>query len=241
MLTGSVIVAHRGGAYTGVPGEQTTAHFERAAQLGVDFIEVDVRKTADDRLICMHDPDYAGLPVATSSYSALVAAARNTALPVPALIGELLEIARGRVNLDLELKITGCEERLLADVARFDRRIIYKSFDDAIVRRMKTLAPSCVAGLLLGVQHPRFGPLTRMSELFPEQRARRCRADFVSPHYRLLRLGFVARMRRRGLPVLVWTVNDPAIAARVLAAGAGVITDQPELCLRLRAAARAGL
>jgi len=72
------------------------------------------------------------------------------------------------------------------------------------------------------------------SELFPELRARRCRADFVSPHYRLVRLGFVARMRRLGLPVLIWTINDPALAAWALGAARGVITDQPELCLRLR-------
>lgn len=238
VIAEQVIVAHRGGAYSGVAGEQTTSHFERAAALGVDFIEVDVRKTADDRLICMHDPDYAGLPVAATNYGELVRAAKNRSLPAPASIGELLEITRGRVHLDLELKIAGCEAQLLAEVAGFDRQIIYKSFDDAIVRTLKELSPSSVAGLLLGVQHPRFGPLTRMSELFPGLRARRCKADFVSPHYRLLRFGFVARMRRLGLPVLVWTVNDSAIAAGILAAGAGIITDQPELCLRLRAASR---
>jgi glycerophosphoryl diester phosphodiesterase len=229
-----LVVAHRGGSYVELIGEQTTAHFERAAKLEVDFIEVDIRETADRRLICMHDPEYAGLSVAGSTYTELVSAARSASIPVPALLGELIEISRGRVSLDLELKVGGIEQHLVDEVSSFDRQIIFKCFDDAVVRTLKKYSPASIAGLLLGVRKPRLGPLTRMSELFPGARAKLCHADFVSPHYRLLRFGFIKRMRLLGLPVLVWTVNDPAIAARVLSAGAGVITDQPELCLKLR-------
>ncbi|GMV40946.1 MAG: hypothetical protein AMXMBFR64_26620 [Myxococcales bacterium] len=228
-----LVIAHRGGHYADLPGEQTVAHFERAVRLGVDFIEVDLRETADGHIVCLHDPDHAGLPVAASRLDALVAASRAAGIPAPALLSELVDIAGGRVGLDLEIKAEGFEERLVRTVAGLDP-VIFKCFKDEVVRRLKDLAPGRTVGLLLGVGSPRLGPLTRMTELFPEVRTRRCGADFVSPHHRLVRFGFVARMRRLGLPVLAWTVNEPEIMAWALANVSGVITDQPEACLRMR-------
>lgn len=233
-----LVVAHRGGSYADIAGEQTTAHFERAVSVGADFIEVDLRETADRRIVCVHDADHHGLPVAEATWSALVEASRAAGAPAPALLAELMEVARGRLRLDLEIKAAGFEDRLLAQVRAGlgPGDAIYKSFDDGVVRRLKDLAPGCVAGLLLGVGSPRLGPLTRATELFPEWRAKRCRADFVSPHYRLLRFGFVPRMRRLGLPVLVWTVNAPDHIEHLLSTVDGIVTDRPELALRLRAA-----
>ncbi|MBA3459593.1 MAG: hypothetical protein H0T46_06515 [Deltaproteobacteria bacterium] len=103
------------------------------------------------------------------------------------------------------------------------------------MRALKRREPACTAGLLLGLPRPKHPVRTRLSELFPEWRLRACGADFVSPNIGLLRLGFLARCRLLGVPVLVWTVNDPAaMAAVVKARVAGIITDEPAACLALR-------
>ena len=47
------IVAHRGAS--AVERENTLAAFERARELGADGVELDVRRTADDRLVVHHD------------------------------------------------------------------------------------------------------------------------------------------------------------------------------------------
>ena len=47
------IIAHRGASAT--EPENTVAAFRRAAELGADGVELDVRRSADDRLVLHHD------------------------------------------------------------------------------------------------------------------------------------------------------------------------------------------
>lgn len=48
-----MVIAHRGGV--NLWPENTVYAFERALELGVDVLEMDVRGTADDRLVLLHD------------------------------------------------------------------------------------------------------------------------------------------------------------------------------------------
>ena len=66
-----------------------------------------------------------------------------------------------------------------------------------------TRACELSTGLLLGL--PNVGLAVRRSELFPKRRLDRCAADLIVPHYRLFRLGVLARCGNR--PGLVWGVN----------------------------------
>jgi len=47
------VIAHRGG--TALAPENTLAAFRRAIELGVDYVEIDVRVTKDGRFVLMHD------------------------------------------------------------------------------------------------------------------------------------------------------------------------------------------
>ncbi|WP_245647283.1 glycerophosphodiester phosphodiesterase family protein [Microtetraspora niveoalba] len=62
-------------------------------------------------------------------------------------------------------------------------------------------------------------------------------ATVLSPDRALVDQGLVAAASERGLPVVVWTVNDPDEAAALLDLGvAGVVTDYPDRMRRLWAA-----
>ena len=50
---GVYVVAHRG-AHDGVP-ENTVAAYRRAAEMGVDFVEVDLRETKDGAIVSVHN------------------------------------------------------------------------------------------------------------------------------------------------------------------------------------------
>ena len=47
-------IGHRGAA--GHAPENTLAAVQKGIELGVDFVEIDVRRTADDALVVLHDP-----------------------------------------------------------------------------------------------------------------------------------------------------------------------------------------
>ena len=215
------LIAHRGRSEAPHP-DITLAAFAAALDEGADMVECDVRRLANGELACFHDAAIAGRPLASLSHSELEVLA---GFAVPRL-EELAQLCRERgAGLDLELKERGCAVEALAAVTGLTELWV-KSFHDDVVREVLTAQPGAHAGLLLGV--PRGGLRLRFSELFPARRLRGCGARFVAPNWRLLRLGFLRRMRRAGFPVLVWTVNDSRQAQRLAAAGvAAIATDRP--------------
>jgi glycerophosphoryl diester phosphodiesterase len=205
----SMVIAHRC---------NTLASVERAIALGVDMIELDVRRTRAGEIVAYHDPLFGRT---------------RAQLGDPPLVSELVELVAGRVPLDVELKEDGYVEDVLALLDVTDEPIV-KSFIDAVVAQARR--PGLRTALLLGIGRPRNPVRTRLSELFPIGRARACGADFVAPEVRLAQLSVLRRAAAAGLPALVWTVNDDARIAALLRDPrvAGVITDAPERALRLR-------
>ncbi|MEO2048003.1 MAG: glycerophosphodiester phosphodiesterase family protein [Pirellulales bacterium] len=51
--SGIYVVAHRG-AHTGIP-DNSLAAYEKAIELGVDFVEIDIRATKDGKLVSIHN------------------------------------------------------------------------------------------------------------------------------------------------------------------------------------------
>lgn len=230
----TMIIGHRG-ARGLVEHENTIASFEKAVSLGVEMIEFDLRRTGDGQIVCFHDPEIQGQALAQMSYEELLALTREQGYEAP-LLADILQHFQGRVRFDIELKETGYEVLVLEETLRHVSRadFVMKSFYDCTVLAIKRADASVQAGLLVGVDGPRFSK-ERVQELFPGLRAARCRADFVSPHQQLVRLGFVKRMHALGLPVYVWTVNEPAVMERLMGLGAdAIITDRPDLAMALR-------
>lgn len=110
------VVAHRG-AWHGAP-ENSLAAIENAILVGADIVEIDVRKSADDQLFLMHDDTLlrmAGIDrdAETFTMAELQAIALRaddggehqavTDQRIPTL-SQALEVARGRIFVDLDLK-----------------------------------------------------------------------------------------------------------------------------------------
>ena len=233
-VASTLIVAHR--ARSGEEPENTLAAVDAAVARGVEAIEVDARITADGIVVVCHDATVGGRVVATSSHADLLDANG----PIPTL-REVAGSVAGRCLLDVEVKEPGYEEQVADAVSAWRRGgegIVFTSFHDVVVARLKALCPSTRAGLLLGLERPRRRLATRASELRPLRRVRDCSADLVAAHYRLLRFGLARRMVRAGYPVWVWTVDEPRLLGRLLADPyvAAIITDDPVGAARLREA-----
>lgn len=231
----ALIDAHRGEC--GIPGLAAAARYNRAISLGVDFVEIDVRRTMDGAYVNYHDEcTPSGRVVRDLTYAALKDELGAELLKV----AELMEIVDGRVGLHVDVKEAGNESgvvRLIqAGCAHSD--IVYTSGDDSI-RAVKEGFPMVRAGLTLGEDLEGAPPWryvrVRLRELFPGRRLRQCHADFAAVHMRLAEMRVLDYCSRAHIPAWVWTVDKEADIARFLhdPRVAVLITNRPDLALAI--------
>jgi glycerophosphoryl diester phosphodiesterase len=208
-----MVAAHRGVAAGAA--ENTIAAFTNAIDVGADMIEFDVRRTRDGELIVFHDALAGGAPVGGLTRDEIEAAAGVR----PPLLAEVLRVCAGRIRLDVELKEDGYVTDVMGALRTgFDPgQLVVTSFLPAVVAQAKGAFPEVKTGLLVGDGGPLANLPARLRELFPVDLARRVRADYLAPHYRLVALGVVRRAAAAGLPCLLWTVNSPALIRRYAA------------------------
>lgn len=226
------MIAHRGASAE--LADNSLEAFEQAIEVGSDLIEFDVRRTRDGELVAFHDETVGGRPVGRLTREEIHIQTGN----LPPLLNEVLDLAKGRAGLDVELKEDGYVDRVMKSLShRFDPdHLVITSFIDSVIVEAKRSIPSAKAGLLVGVGRPEHLLRTRLTELFPAGRARACGADYIAMHYRLADLGALSRASGAGFPAYIWTVNDDDRLCRYLEdprVGA-VITDVPRRALELR-------
>jgi glycerophosphoryl diester phosphodiesterase len=220
-MTNKLVAAHRG-AVSGGAHENTLAAFQRAIEIGCDMIEFDVRRTHDGCLIVHHDDSIAGLAIAARKFGDLRDAARRSGFEL-ARLEEVLELTRGRIDLDVELKEAGYEQEVLAVLhEQADAATLrITSFQCSAIRAVKSLAPDIQAGLLVEDVSP-----SEMASLYA-----RSTADFLAPRYDLLD---AAAKIADGL--FVWTVDsDDGLRATLRHPKvAAIITNRSEAALAQR-------
>ena len=134
------------------------------------MIEFDVRRTRDGELISFHDGEIAGVgvPVATLTRSEI----ESLAGVLPPLLEEVLELALGRIALDVELKEDGYVDELVDLLLGFAANggdLIVSSFLDRVIAQLTEVSLQIPRGLVIA--HSR--------ERAPE-RAQRCGAGISS-------------------------------------------------------------
>ncbi|MBO6115118.1 MAG: glycerophosphodiester phosphodiesterase [Lachnospiraceae bacterium] len=228
-----VIIAHRGASAL-ARHENTLEAFKIAIKLKADYVEFDIRKTKDNQLIVFHDDEIDNKAISTLTYDRLCSITSRENYRVP-LLSEVLELCKGKIKLDIELKESGYEKRIVDMVTKLYRydEFMMKSFIDSAVKAVHDYDPYIKTGLLLGKKG---GSLkTKLHEFFPMTRLAACNADFVSPYYKLATVGFIKRMKLYNKPVYVWTVNRARnIGKCILNHVDGIITDKPNVGLNVR-------
>jgi glycerophosphoryl diester phosphodiesterase len=235
------IVGHRGGRGEGWPAENTMAAFERAFAEGADAIELDVRQCATGEVVVFHDPDLKRTSgdddlrkVSTVSYLELA-----TRYKTPLLRDILAFCNDRRLGLNVEIKYDGggSAEGGTRNLGRADRAalcravcrlldvhreldVILSSFDPRILARVRALRGDLRCALLTTTERKWSLPLARFGLVRGIVWA--VHLEKVQATERVIR-----GLRRRGLHVGVWTVNNVEEARRLRSWGADwVITDQ---------------
>lgn len=205
---GPAVCAHRGASRR--HPENTLAAFAAAVSMGADMIETDVRRTAGGALVLAHDPLGPRPP--------------RDLVELP----ELVELADGRIALDVELKEAGYEAQVLAALDPRPAGLVVTSFIPEAVAAVRELDPEIQTGLI-------FRPGDRRDLA---GRADACGARMVVAHSSSVRPELAAEVRRAGRPLMVWTVNDRRRLAAVMAMPGvtHVVTDVPDVALAIRGA-----
>jgi glycerophosphoryl diester phosphodiesterase len=213
----TIVCAHRG-ASVELP-DNSLAAFAAAIESGCEAIETDVRRAPGGRLVLAHDREDAERPDAVA-------------------LAELLDLARGRIGLDLELKEEGLEAELLAAAADVPDGLLVTSFSPAILRRVGELEPAARTGLLIEEVLDPDGPAdaVRVGEAVAVARA--CEAAALLVEDPLLEPALVDEAAAAGLALWAWTVDDPERIDELLTGGflEGLITNDPATATRRRAA-----
>ena len=210
--------AHRGLHGPGVAENSPTA-FALAMSAGLG-IECDIQRSGDNRAVVFHDWDLqrlTGQPGPTDGRTCAELgelALLGTADCIPSL-AQVLEQVGGRVPLLIEIKSK--RDRRIGPVCLAVRRELdgytgahaVMSFDPRISRWFATHSPRTVRGLVVTEEGKRGlrGTWERRSALW------HARPHFLAYDVRDLPSPFAAAQRRRGLPVVTWTVRSPELRA----------------------------
>ena len=218
----------------------TIEMYANALETGAEYVEFDIRRTADGELAAFHDARTSqGDPLAAISYSRLCELA---GYPVPR-VTEVMAAIAGKATGHLDLKDTGAEDTVVEMALDIlgPGNFVVTTLEDQSVAAIKARFPSVPVALSLGRdldEVPRSRrAATRLSELRPMRRLRACRADWVAVHRRLAAAGVLAQCHRAGIEAMVWTVDEDAEMRRWLADQrvTVLITNRPADAVALRA------
>jgi glycerophosphoryl diester phosphodiesterase len=228
------ITAHRGGIVAAP--ENSMAAFRGAIEDGADYAELDVQHTLDRRLVVVHDGDLmrlGGDPRKVAELTAGEFASIDIGRKVdakfagehPPLLEDVIELVRGRMKLNVELKYNVPDPGLAPAVVELLRRedflddAVITSLDYAALKQVESIEPRLRTGHVITAA---VGNVLRTE------------ADFLSLNAAQATVSLLRRARRAGKEVHVWTVNEPEAMLRMIERGAdNIITDDPALLARL--------
>lgn len=239
-----VAIAHRGSRV--LWPENTETSFQGAYDLGYRHFETDLHLTADETLVCFHDPTLDRTTNATGRVESMTLGElqgldagyrhgtpdgftfRDAGTTIPTL--EWLLTTFPDVSVVLDLKSDGLAEPLAAvlDVYQAHDRVIVGSFSDARLAEFRAVTRGKVPTSV--------GRRTARKWILASRIGRGAASDAAALQlpthtrgFRLVDERLVSAAHRYGLQVHVWTVNTTSEMTRLLEMGVdGLITDRPD-------------
>jgi glycerophosphoryl diester phosphodiesterase len=248
------VIAHRGGR--GLWPENTLYAFRKAADLGVDVLEMDIRQTADGVLVVLHDEtvdrttDGSG-PVAALTLWRLreldagyrwspdggkTYPHRGQGLTVPSLREVFNALPAARMNLEIKTRDATLSKPVceLIREHRMEHLVVVASFGQDAMDTFRSACP----GVATAATAEEARQLFRLTALFLdplfEPRAEALQVPERLGNLEVLTPRFVRAARRLNLKIDVWTVNEPEDMKRLIALPVdGIMTDYPDRMLAL--------
>jgi len=232
-------IAHRGAsAYA---PENTIAAFDKAVEMKADYIEIDVQRSKDGKLVVIHDTtvdrttDGSG-KVGNLTFNEL----RNldagswkgeqfAGAQIPTF-DEILDRYHGKIGILIELKAPelypGIEENIAGKLKEQNldkpqnEKIIVQSFNHNSMKKMNELLPKVPIGVLTSSRADTTEQALQEFSIY---------ADYFNPSYGIVTPDLVNQVHSLGMKIGSWTVRSQEAANFLLNVGVdAIITDYPD-------------
>lgn len=228
------ITAHRGSAFKAP--ENTMSAINQAIADGADYVEVDIRLTADGVPVLWHDTNMRrvfGLDAKISDITLEQARARDAGSWFGpefkneriATLEQVIATTRGKAHLYLDLKPDPDSPQLIREVVRMLQRLdaventVIAAAEWHVLAEARRLDPSLKTSLLAQFI---VGPLWKQN------------FDILGLRQNRVTPATVARTHQAGNELHVWTVNTPKAMSRFIDMGVdNIITDRPAVLAAL--------
>jgi glycerophosphoryl diester phosphodiesterase len=225
------------------PRAGTIEAFASALETGAEYVEFDIRRTADGELAAFHDArTRQGELLADTSYARLCELA---GYEVPR-VADVMALIAGKSIGHLDLKDIGGEEKVVGMAMDIlgPGNFVVTTLEDESVAAVKERFPGVPAALSLGRDLAEIStfrrPVTRWREIRPMHRLRACRADWAAVNHKLARAGVLRQCHRAGIKTMIWTVDEDQEMRRWLADPrvTVLITNRPADAVAMRGGGR---
>ncbi len=223
-----MVIAHRGASDRAL--ENSPSAISLAVAGSADMIEFDVRLSSDGEAVVLHDARTGrtgreNIPVSESTAARLRRVRLKNGDPFP-FLSDALDLVRGTVPIVVHVKVASGTEAVCRSLAAagYRGRVILSSGLREECKAARALRPDLPCGLVT----------IRPSE---SDIAFCLRHGLLSihPDRRRLSLLRIRKVKRAGLLLIPWTVDDPAEYLRLTGIGAdGVFTNRFELLREVR-------
>jgi len=194
------------------------------------MVEVDVHASRDEYMVVIHDArlerttDGKGY-VKDTTLKELKKLDAGLGEQIPTL-EEVIQLAKGKTRLVVELKVPGTEERVLQEIKenRLEDEAVITSFYHPVIRRVKELNPNAQAGVIIASR-----------PIKPAQLALDAKANALFPKYTFVDQQMVLVAHKNNLAVYPWTVDTLSEINPLIKMGVdGIVTNKPDILKRPR-------
>ncbi len=232
-------VAHRGAS--GYAPENTIAAFDKALDMKADYIEIDVQRSKDGRLVIIHDTTVNRTTDGTGNVKDLTFEQLEN-LDAGSFKGEqfkgekiptfeeVLDRYHGKIGILIEMKspelYPGIEEMVVEELKKrnLDKpqndKIIVQSFNFDSVKKMSQLLPDVPMGVLTSSKADTTDAALKEFATY---------ADYFNPSYGIVSKELVDKVHGLGMGISSWTVRSHEAAQFLFDMNVdAIITDYPD-------------
>jgi glycerophosphoryl diester phosphodiesterase len=214
-------IGHRGAK--GYVEENTLASFQKAIELGVDGIELDVHLSSDGKIIVIHD-DTIDRTTSDKGFVKDISKAALEKLSIPSLEA-VFDLVDKKCFINVELKTYETADKVAELIDHYVsekgwnyEHFIVSSFDWNAIQQVNFLNDKIPIGVLTNTD-------LDLAIAF----AKFLKAYSIHPYYHMLNADNVAKMQTKNFKVYPWTINEPEDIIFVQSLQVdGIITDFPD-------------